>query len=92
MKIFTTFNVRLEARLAKKEKSEFQSESNEWYNILEDKLRNYETFLKKQMQYNCKKFVVHLSCQFEVDGVNAGSSLTSWVDRNFHTLEERRHE
>lgn len=38
------------------------------------------------------KFLVHLSSQFDCDGKNAGSRMTSWVDRNFHTLEEKRKE
>ncbi|XP_031331731.1 uncharacterized protein LOC116162270 [Photinus pyralis] len=40
---------------------------------------------------NCK-FLVHLSSEFDVDGHQAGSRITAWVDRNFHTLEEKRQE
>ncbi|XP_060533875.1 uncharacterized protein LOC132706524 isoform X2 [Cylas formicarius] len=38
------------------------------------------------------KLVVHLSSEFEIEGKNAGSRIVSWVDRNLHTLEERRTE
>lgn len=71
---------------------DFHTEKTDFDELLEYKLKNYEDFLNNQMKKNCKKFVVHLSSQFEVDGRNAGSSLTSWIDRNFHTLEERRTE
>lgn len=78
-----------QVRLEKMQKGELKSE---WNNIFEDDLRRYEKSLKNQMQRNCKKFVVHLSSEFEITGQNAGSSLTSWVDRNFHTIEEKRSE
>lgn len=37
---------------------------------------------------NCK-FLVHLSSEFDVDGHQAGSRITAWVDRNLHTLTLR---
>lgn len=52
----------------------------------------YEEFLKQEMRNNVKKFLVHFSSQFDVDGCNAGSFITAWVDRYFHTLEEHRDE
>lgn len=61
-----------------------------WNTFLKEKLKNYETLLKNQMQVNNKKFLVHLSSQFSVGNSNAGSRLTSWVDASLHTLEERR--
>lgn len=76
-----------QARLEKMQKSGLKDDI-----LFEEELENYEKSLKNQMQLNCRKFVVQLSCQFEVNGQNAGSSLTSWVDRNFHTLEEKRNE
>lgn len=38
------------------------------------------------------KFLVHVSSQFNVDDAGAGSTITSWVDRKLHTLEELRKE
>lgn len=32
------------------------------------------------------KLLVHVASQFDVDGVNAGSNITSWVDRNMHSV------
>lgn len=58
----------------------------------EDPLKKYEDFLQKQAEEVPKKFVVHLSSDFDVDGENAGSRIISWVDKGFHTLEERRTE
>ncbi|XP_076256135.1 ciliogenesis-associated TTC17-interacting protein [Rhynchophorus ferrugineus] len=58
----------------------------------EEKLRKYESFLEEQILNVTPKFVVHLSSEFDVDGKNAGSRIVSWVDQQFHTLEERRTE
>lgn len=58
----------------------------------EDPLKKYEDFLEKQVHEAPQKFVVHLSSDFDVDGENAGSRIISWVDKGFHTLEERRTE
>ncbi|XP_044763028.1 ciliogenesis-associated TTC17-interacting protein [Coccinella septempunctata] len=55
-------------------------------------LEEYAKFLDEEMRKHQKKFLVHMSTQFNVDGKNAGSRLTSWVDRNLHTLEEKRTE
>ncbi|KAH1018382.1 ciliogenesis-associated TTC17-interacting protein isoform X1 [Dendroctonus ponderosae] len=57
-----------------------------------EKLRKYEEFLQEQMFKTPHKFVVHLSTEFNVDGQNAGSRVISWVDKDLHTLEERRTE
>ncbi|XP_018576523.1 ciliogenesis-associated TTC17-interacting protein [Anoplophora glabripennis] len=57
-----------------------------------DKLKEYENFLKEEMRNNVKKFLVHFSSQFDVEGCNAGSNITAWVDRYLHTLEEKREE
>nr|XP_023028854.1 ciliogenesis-associated TTC17-interacting protein-like [Leptinotarsa decemlineata] len=66
-------------------------EENDLDRKLQEKLKEYENFLKNEMKANVKKFVVHLSSQFDV-GFNGGSRLTAWVDRNLHTLEEKRTE
>ncbi|CAH1118464.1 unnamed protein product [Phaedon cochleariae] len=64
-------------------------------------LLDYESFLRNETKANVKKFAVHLSSQFSIEGGgkqvkvadgNAGSRITAWVDRNFHTLEEKRTE
>ncbi|KAL3270999.1 hypothetical protein HHI36_021500 [Cryptolaemus montrouzieri] len=55
-------------------------------------LDEYTKFLQQEMKKEHKKFLVHFSSQFNVDGRNAGSRITSWVDRNLHTIEERRTE
>ncbi|KAJ8916532.1 hypothetical protein NQ315_000174 [Exocentrus adspersus] len=56
------------------------------------KLQEYEQFLKNEMSSNTKKFLVHFSSQFDCQGSNGGSTITAWVDRYFHTLEEKRTE
>nr|CAI5856961.1 unnamed protein product [Callosobruchus analis] len=60
--------------------------------VLKEKLVQYEHFLREEVRANSKKFIVHLSSQFDVDGQNSGSRITAWCDRNFHTLEEKRTE
>ncbi|KAK9887594.1 hypothetical protein WA026_023477 [Henosepilachna vigintioctopunctata] len=55
-------------------------------------LEEYTKFIEEEMKREYRKFLVHLSCQFDVDGNNAGSRITAWVDRNLHTLEEKRTE
>lgn len=67
-------------------------EESEIEKEVQRKLREYENFLKNEMCNNVKKFLVHFSSQFDVEGCNAGSTITAWVDRNFHTLEEKRNE
>ncbi|KAJ8939320.1 hypothetical protein NQ314_011178 [Rhamnusium bicolor] len=59
---------------------------------LQERLKEYESFLKNEMKQNVKKYVIHLSSQFDANGYNAGSRITSWVDRYLHTLEEKRTE
>lgn len=59
---------------------------------IKEKLEEYEQFLKNETLANIKKFVVHVSSQFDVEGRNAGSNIISWIDRQFHTLEEKRNE
>ncbi|KAG5873451.1 hypothetical protein JTB14_007218 [Gonioctena quinquepunctata] len=71
--------------------SNVENEGDDLDNKLEEDLKAYEYFLKNEMKQNVKKFVVHLSSQFDI-GSNAGSRITAWVDRNFHTLEEKRTE
>lgn len=39
-----------------------------------------------------RKYIVHLSSHFHDDETEAGSQISSWVDRKFHTLEEKRTE
>ncbi|GJQ85394.1 hypothetical protein Trydic_g10168 [Trypoxylus dichotomus] len=51
-----------------------------------------EDSLHVQAERCIGKFLVHLSSQFDFNGYNAGSTITTWVDRNFHTLEESRKE
>lgn len=51
-----------------------------------------EDSLSQQNEYGYSKFVVHTSSHLDVDGSNGGSSITSWVDRNCHTIEELRKE
>lgn len=51
-----------------------------------------EDSLSVQNEYGYSKFVVHTSSHLDVDGSNGGSSITSWVDRNCHTIEELRKE
>lgn len=84
--------ISLETFSDKRKKTEIQNEASEREKTFQEKLDSYKNVLNNQMQRNCKKFIVHLSSQFEVNGSKAGSKLISWVDRNFHTLEERRHE
>lgn len=55
-------------------------------------IEEYMKFLSEEMKKHHKKFLVHLSTQFDVDGKNAGSRITSWVDKDLHTLEEKRTE
>ncbi|XP_045466787.1 ciliogenesis-associated TTC17-interacting protein [Harmonia axyridis] len=55
-------------------------------------LEEYSKFLEEEMKKYHKKFLIHLSTQFNVDGKNAGSRLTAWADKNLHTLEEKRTE
>lgn len=59
---------------------------------VQKKLKLYEDFLKNKMRNNVQKFLVHFSSQFDLEGCNAGSTITAWVDRNLHTLEEKREE
>ncbi|KAJ8982229.1 hypothetical protein NQ317_013531 [Molorchus minor] len=59
---------------------------------LQEKLAEYEQFLRNAMKQNVRKFVVHVSSHFDINGFNAGSRITAWVDRYFHTLEEKRTE
>ncbi|KAJ8956315.1 hypothetical protein NQ318_015053 [Aromia moschata] len=59
---------------------------------LQAKLDEYERFLRNEMRQNVKKFVVHMSSQFDVGGYDGGSRITAWVDRYLHTLEEKRTE
>ncbi|KAF7274363.1 hypothetical protein GWI33_012981 [Rhynchophorus ferrugineus] len=74
-------------------KQELQEQSSECsVQSEEEKLRKYESFLEEQILNVTPKFVVHLSSEFDVDGKNAGSRIVSWVDQQFHTLEERRTE
>ncbi|CAH1982201.1 unnamed protein product [Acanthoscelides obtectus] len=61
-------------------------------NVLKEKLVQYEDLLREEVRANSKKFIVHLSSQFDIDGQNSGSRVTAWCDRNFHTLEEKRTE
>ncbi|XP_050502658.1 ciliogenesis-associated TTC17-interacting protein-like [Diabrotica virgifera virgifera] len=62
---------------------------------VEEQLRKtlieYEKSLKEEMMANATKFTVHVSSQFN-SGFNGGSRITAWVNRNFHTLEEKRTE
>ncbi|XP_030754786.1 ciliogenesis-associated TTC17-interacting protein-like [Sitophilus oryzae] len=58
----------------------------------EERLQKYESFLEEEKQTVLRKFVIHMSSQFDVDGCNAGSRLVTWVDQQLHTLEERRTE
>lgn len=48
--------------------------------------------LKAEFEISYVKFLVHVSTQFDMRGHNSGSRITAWVDRNFHTLEEKRTE
>lgn len=57
---------------------------------IQRKLQEYEEFLKQEMSNNVKKFLIHFSSSFDVKDHNAGSTITAWVDRYFHTLEEKR--
>ncbi|XP_025830962.1 ciliogenesis-associated TTC17-interacting protein-like [Agrilus planipennis] len=56
------------------------------------RLLEYELGIGNSMQRTQCKFLIHQSSQFYVNDMNAGSLLTSWVDKNFHTLEEKRTE
>ncbi|CAG9772739.1 unnamed protein product [Ceutorhynchus assimilis] len=58
----------------------------------EIELQRYKEFLEDRIRQAPHKFVVHLSSEFDVDGENAGSRIISWVDKDFHTMEERRTE
>lgn len=55
-------------------------------------LLEYMKHLKNEMKREHCKFLVHLSSQFDYYGKNAGSRITTWLDKNFHTLEEKRTE
>ncbi|XP_056634580.1 uncharacterized protein LOC130443780 [Diorhabda sublineata] len=58
---------------------------------LQKSLTDYDRLLNAEMMANTKKFIVHVSSQFN-NGFNCGSRITAWVDRKFHTLEEKRTE
>ncbi|KAF5292643.1 hypothetical protein FQR65_LT11195 [Abscondita terminalis] len=58
--------------------------------VSQQELDRFVVCLKPRYERNNCKFLVHLSSQFVVDGKQAGSRITTWVDRNFHTLEEKR--
>lgn len=55
-------------------------------------LEEYKKMLQIEMRKERYKFLVHLSSQLDCDGHNGGSRITTWVDRNMHTLEESRRE
>lgn len=55
-------------------------------------MEKFDEYLQEQKLKSPLKFVVHFSSEFDVDGQNAGSRVISWVDKNFHTLEEKRTE
>lgn len=52
----------------------------------EERLQKYESFLEEEKQTVLRKFVIHMSSQFDVDGCNAGSRLVTWVDQQLHTF------
>ncbi|KAF2904558.1 hypothetical protein ILUMI_01605 [Ignelater luminosus] len=58
----------------------------------EKEIQDFIATLKPCYERLSCKFLVHLSSQFDVDGHNGGSRITAWVDRNLHTLEEKRTE
>lgn len=41
---------------------------------------------------NPDKLVVYLRSTFDIDGRKAGSKITSWLDSQLHTIEEKRTE
>ncbi|CAH0548771.1 unnamed protein product [Brassicogethes aeneus] len=47
--------------------------------------------LNEKIKANHYKFLVHISSHFNC-GYEAGSDMTSWVNRDFHTVEEKRKE
>lgn len=55
-------------------------------------LKKFTEEVKQKLQRSFTKFLVHVSSQLDVDGKNGGSKISSWVDRNLHTLEEKRKE
>lgn len=55
-------------------------------------MNDYEQYLVNQMNKIKRKYIVHLSSHFHDDETEAGSQISSWVDRKFHTLEEKRTE
>ncbi|KAL1502553.1 hypothetical protein ABEB36_007678 [Hypothenemus hampei] len=82
-------DIKAEAATRFNAKHQPSSEENE---TQEKKLQKYKEFLYDEANRVPEKFVVHLSSEFNVDGQNAGSRIISWVDKKFHTLEERRTE
>jgi len=49
-------------------------------------LEGFITSIKPKYERISCKFLVHVSSQFDVEGHMAGSRITAWVDRNFHTF------
>ncbi|KAK4877793.1 hypothetical protein RN001_010299 [Aquatica leii] len=60
--------------------------------ISQQELDKFIVRIKPQYERSNCKFLVHLSSEFDVEGNQAGSTITAWVDRNLHTLEEKRSE
>ncbi|KAF5291752.1 hypothetical protein FQA39_LY14240 [Lamprigera yunnana] len=58
----------------------------------EEDLDKFMVCIKPNYERKNCKFLVHVSSKFDVNGYQAGSLITSWVDRNLHTLEEKRSE
>ncbi|XP_071057156.1 ciliogenesis-associated TTC17-interacting protein [Onthophagus taurus] len=59
---------------------------------LNDNCIGMEDGLGVQNDRGKTKFLIHVQSQFDYNGSNAGSCITSWVDREMHTIEELRRE